>query len=170
VGDSSFASVANACVRATDSCVVALERSWGLPAAVECDVEGRESKPRAGRGGSGGGVSSLVATELADVLREKFRIMLRVGLAKSCCSIGSPVIDLADALLLSCVGVVGELGPSEIGVWGSAFPVSAIKTAGEGHLDSGLVFTMAWRVNRGVHVAKLRDRDAYPCNPTRLGQ
>lgn len=149
---------------------MALERSCGLPGAVECDVEGRESKLRAGRGGSGGGVSSLVATELADVLREKFRIMLRVGLAKSCCSIGSPVIDLAEALLLFCVGVVGELGPSEIGVWGSAFPVSAIKIAVGGHLDSGLVFAMTWRVNRGVHVAKLRDRDVDPGNPSRMGQ
>jgi hypothetical protein len=137
--------------------VVALERSCGLPGAVECDVEGRESKPSAGRGGSGGGVSSFDANELADVLREKLCIILRVGLAKSCCSIGSPVTDLAEALLLFCVGVVGELGPSEIGVWGSAFPVSAIKTAVEDHLASGLVFAMAWRVDQSVHVAKYRE-------------
>jgi hypothetical protein len=147
VGDSSFVSVANACVLATESCVVALERSCGLADAVECDVEGRESRPSAGRGGSGGGVSSLDSSESTDVLREKFRIILRVGLAKSCCSIGSPVVDLAEALLLFCVGVVGELGPSAVGVWGSAFPVSAIKTAVEGHLDSGLVCVMTWRVS-----------------------
>ena len=172
VGDSSFASVANACVLATDSCVVALERSCGLPGAVECDVEGRESKPSAGRGGSGGGVSSFDTNELADVLCEKLRIILRVGLAKSCWSIGSSLVDVTEALLLLlfCVGVVGELGPSEIGVWGSAFPVSAIKTAGEGHPHSGLLFVMTWRVNRGVHVAKLGDRDAYPGDPSRMDQ
>jgi hypothetical protein len=73
-------------------------------------------------------------------------------------------------LMLSCVGVVGELGPSEIGVWGSAFPVSAIKTAVAGHLDNGLVFVMTWRVNRSVRVAKLCGRDAYPCNPSRMDQ
>jgi hypothetical protein len=170
VGNSSLASVANACVLATDSCVVALERSCGLPGAVECDVEGRESRPSPGRGGSGGGASSFDASEPVEVLREKLCIILSVGLAKSCCSIGSPVIDLAEPLLLFCVGVVGELGPSEIGVWGSAFPVSAIKTAGEGHPHSGLLFVMTWRVNKGVHVAKLGDRDAYPGDPSRMDQ
>jgi hypothetical protein len=144
-GESPFTSVAKACVFATDSCVVALETSCGLVGAVEWDVPGRESKPSCGRGGSGGGVSSTDAIELSDALREYLRIMLNVGFANSCASMGSPVFDLKDALLLSCVGVVGELCPSEVGVWGSAFAVSSIKTAVDGHLDNGVVCIIAWR-------------------------
>lgn len=140
VGEPSFGSVAKACVFATESCVVALERSCGLEGAVECDVEGRVSKPSPGRGGSGGGVSCCEAKELIDVLREKFRIMLRVGFAKSVDdSTGSPLVDSADALLLFCVGVVGELSPSEAGAWGSAFPVSSIKMVVGRHLDSSKI-------------------------------
>jgi hypothetical protein len=116
VGESPFASVAKACVFATESCVVALETSCGLDGAVEWDVPGRESNPSCGRGGSGGGVPSFDAIELPDALREKLRIIFRVGFAKSCASMGSPFFDLKDALLLFCVGVVGELCPSGAGV------------------------------------------------------
>jgi len=140
VGDMSFASVANACVFATDSCVVALERSWGLAGAVEWDVEGRDSRPRAGRGGSGGGVSSRDTKELIDGWRENLRIIPRVGFAKSVCSIGSPLFDLAEALLLCWVGVGGELPASEAGDWASAFPVSSIKIAVAVHLDGSVLF------------------------------
>jgi hypothetical protein len=79
VGESASESVAKACVCATDSCVVALETSCGREGAVEWDVPGRESSPSCGRGGSGGGVPSIDAMELFDVLREKLRIMFRVG-------------------------------------------------------------------------------------------
>jgi hypothetical protein len=149
-GESPFASVAKACVLATDNWVVALETSCGLVGAVEWDVPGRERKPSCGRGGSGGGVSPTDAIEVSDALREYLRIIFRVGFAKSCDSMRSPVFDLQDALLLSCVGVVGELCPLEAGVWGSAFPVSSIKIAVDGHLDSGVVCIIAWRDNRSL--------------------
>jgi hypothetical protein len=97
-----------------------------------------------GRGGSGGGDPSLDANELSDALREKLRIMLRVGFAKSCCSLCCPFFDSEDALLLFCVGVVGELCPSEVGVWGSAFPVSSIKIAVGDHLDSDVETIITW--------------------------
>ena len=61
--------------------MVALETSWGREGAVEWDVPGRESNPSCGRGGSGGGVPSPDAMELSDVLREKLRIIFRVGFA-----------------------------------------------------------------------------------------
>jgi hypothetical protein len=94
-------------VVATDSCVVALETSWGLEGAVEWHVPGR--------GGSGGGVPSPEAIELSDALREYLLIMFSVGFAKSCDSMRAPFLDRKDALLLSCVGVVGELYLSEVG-------------------------------------------------------
>ena len=140
VGDASFASVAKACVFATEICVVALERSWGLAGAVEWDVEGRDSRPRAGRGGSGGGVSSRDTSELMDGWRENLRIIPSVGFAKSVCSIGSPFLDLAEALLLCCVGVGGALPASEAGDWASGFPVSSIKMAVGVHLDGSVMF------------------------------
>lgn len=136
VGEASLGSAEKACVLAMDSWVVALDRSCGLEGAVECDVEGRDSRPMAGRGGSGGGGASCDASDAVEFLREKPRIMVRVGLAKSCDSTESPLADAADALLLFCVGVVGEPGPSEVGVWGSALPVSSIKMVVGGHLDS----------------------------------
>ena len=139
VGDESFESAANACVLAMDSWVVALDRSRGLEGVVECEVEGRDSKPSAGRGGSGGGVSYCDASELVEFLREKPCIILNVGLANSWASVGPPLVDVPVALLLFCVGVVGELGSSEPGAWGSALPVSSIKMVVGGHLDSNPV-------------------------------
>jgi hypothetical protein len=131
VGEASLESAAKACVLAMESWVVALDRSCGLEGAIECDVEGRDSNPSAGRGGSGGGAAYCDASDAVEFLREKLRIMLSVGFAKSCDSPGSPL-----ALLLFWVGVVGELCPSESGVWGSALPVSSIKMVAGGHLDS----------------------------------
>lgn len=118
---------------------MALDRSCGLDGAIECEVEGRDSNPSAGRGGSGGGAAYCDANELVEFLREKPRIMLSVGLVKSCGSVGSPLADTAVALLLFCVGVVGELCSSEPGVWGSALPVSSIKMLVGGHLGSSAV-------------------------------
>jgi hypothetical protein len=115
-GETSLDSTAYAWVFWAERWVVALEKSCGLVGAVECDVEGRESRPSCGRGGSGGGVSSLDTSELVDVLREILCIMLSVGFAKSCCSIWSAFFELRETLLLCCVGVVGELSPSEAGV------------------------------------------------------
>ena len=88
---------------------------------MEWAVEGRElATASCGRGGSGGGVPSLEGKELADVLREKVRIIFSVGFAKSCCSIRSADFAFIEALLLFCVragvGVVGSLVPSEAGV------------------------------------------------------
>ena len=66
-----------------------MDTSCGREGAVECAVEGRESR-NIGRGGRGGGVPSLDGarddTLLADVRLEKLCIMLIVGLAKSCWS------------------------------------------------------------------------------------
>lgn len=156
VGEASLGSVAKACVFATESCVVALERSCGLEGAVECAVEGRVSRPSPGRGGSGGGVSCCEAKELVDALRERFRIMLSVGFAKSVDdSTRSPLVE---ALLLFCVGAVGELSRSEAGVWGSAFPVSSIKMVVGRHLDSRKKNPCLLR-----HVASMEMRMRPPC-------
>lgn len=119
--------------------MVALDRSCGLEGAIECEVEGRDSNPSPGRGGSGGGAAYCDANELVEFFREKARIMLSVGLVKSCGSVGSPLADTVVALLLSCVGVVGELCSSEPGVWGSALPVSSIKPVAGGHLGSNTI-------------------------------
>lgn len=116
VGDESFESAAKACVFAMESWVVALDRSCGLEGAIECEVEGRDSNPSAGRGGSGGGAAYCDDNELVEFLREKARIMFNVGFVKSCGSVGSPLADTAVALLFFCVGVVGELCSSEPGV------------------------------------------------------
>jgi hypothetical protein len=131
-------------VVATDSCVVALDTSWGLEGDVEWDVPGREGNPSCGRGGSGGGVPSTEAIEFSDALREYLRIIFSVGFAKPCDSMRSPFFDRKDASLLSCVGVVGELCPSEAGVWGSACPVSSIKIVVDGHLDSSVAGIITW--------------------------
>jgi hypothetical protein len=88
-GESSPDTLLYVCVSVYESCVVALDTSCGLAGAVECAVAGLESgKPRfRGRGGSGGGVSSLDTEDkaLVDVLRERLCIMLIVGLVNSCC-------------------------------------------------------------------------------------
>lgn len=112
------------CEVAYESCVVGLERSCGRAGAMEWAVEGRELEtPKCGRGGSGGGASSCDATELADVLRGKLRMMSSVGLAKSCDSIWPALVEVVEALLLFCVGVVGTLPCSSVGGRGSASPI-----------------------------------------------
>lgn len=97
--------------------------------AIECAVEGRDSRASAGRGGSGGGVGSRDASELVDALRENLLMMLSVGLAKSCDSTAAASAFAGAWLLLFCVVGRGELRPSAVGVWGSALPVSSIKKA-----------------------------------------
>lgn len=172
-------SAPHACEFAKDSCVVALESSWGLEGAIECamecDVDGRETREGSrGLGGRGGGVPSLDGRGLADVLvEEKLRITFSVGLAKSCDlrdSTRSAVrgrVSLEDeALLLFCVGVVGELGElgesgelggsSAAGVAGSAGAVASIKRR-----RANVFSSLSWRQGPVARIGRAGGSEAW---------
>jgi hypothetical protein len=104
--------------------VVGCETRFGLEGAIECGVDGRDSKGARflGRGGNGGGVPSREMKDraLVEGWRERLCITLMVGLPKSCCSVVVFVLDTEDIL-------GGALsGAAPVGSW---FPVSSIEAA-----------------------------------------
>jgi hypothetical protein len=103
--------------------VVGCETRFGLEGAIECEVDGRDSKGARclGRGGSGGGVPSREMKDraLVEGWRERLCITLMVGLPKSCCSVVF-ILDTEDML----GGALSGAAPV-----GSRFPVSSIEAA-----------------------------------------